>query len=236
MNPGTNPLLQVLDERFILLVSIPRNELALARAAAEAGADAIKVHLNCEHFASGTRFGSWPEEKAVIAEIRKALDIPLGIVTGAEDLPGPEDLAEIRAAGFDFWDLFAHHTPPGYLDWPEMGRMVAVDPTWTPEFVGDLVGLGVQVIESSIIPRTHYRTRLTAADLARYAALVRAAGVPVVVPTQKAVQPEEVGYLHRVGARGLAIGAVVTGHEVEGLRRAVASFRQAIDALPLRRP
>jgi len=236
MTPGLNPLMQALDQRFLLLVSIPRNEVALARAAAEAGADAIKVHLNCEHFASGTRFGSWNEEKAVIAEIRKVLDIPMGIVTGAEDLPGPEDLAEIRRAGFDFWDLFAHHVPPGYLDWPEMAHMVAVDPTWTPEFVGDLVDLGVQVIESSIIPRTHYRTPLTAADLARYAALVRAAGVPVVVPTQKAVRPEEVRFLHRVGARGLAIGAVVTGHEVEGLRQTVAGFRKAIDALPPRRP
>ncbi len=236
MNPGENPLLKALDERFILLVSIPRNEMALARAAAEAGADAIKVHLNCEHFASGTRFGSWSQEKPVITEIRAALDIPVGIVTGAEDLPAPEDLAEIRWAGFDFWDLFAHHTPPCYLDWAEMAHMVAVDPTWTPDFVGDLVNLGVQVIESSIIPRPQYRTRLTAADLARYAALVRAAGVPVVVPTQKAVRPDEVQYLHRVGARGLAIGAVVTGHEVEGLRETVGSFRKAIDALPRRRP
>ena len=227
-----NRLLQALSERFILLVSIPRNELALARAAAEAGADAIKVHLNCEHFASGTRFGSWAQEKAEIARIREELRIPVGIVAGAEQLPPDEDLAEIRQAGFDFWDLFAHHVPPGYLDWTEMAHMVAVDPTWTPEFVGDLVRLGVEVIESSIVPRTQYRSPLTAADLARYAALVRAAGVPVVVPTQKAVIPEEVSYLHRVGARGLAVGAVVTGHEVEDLRAAVSAFRRAIDGLP----
>ena len=232
MNPNPNRLLQALEERFLLLVSIPRNDLTLARAAAEAGADAIKVHLNCQHFASGTCFGSWPEEKAVIAEIRKNLEIPLGIVTGAEELPSDEDLPEIRRAGFDFWDLFAHHTPPGYLDWPEMAHMVAVDPTWTPEFVQDLVALGVQVIESSIIPRPQYRTRLTAADLTRYAVLVRSARIPVVVPTQKAVRPDEIQYLHRVGVRGLVIGAVVTGHEVEGLRAAVGAFRQAIDALP----
>ena len=227
-----NRLLEALEERFVLLVSIPRNEMALARAAAEGGADAIKVHLNCEHFASGTRFGSWAEEKAVIGEIRAALDLPLGIVTGAEELPGEEDLLEIRRAGFDFWDLFAHHTPPGYLEWPEMAHMVAVDPTWTPEFVGDLVDLGVQVIESSIVPRPQYRTRLTAADLARYAALVRAARVPVVVPSQKAFRPDELPHLHRVGARGVALGAVVTGHDPEGLRSAVAAFRKAADGLP----
>lgn len=229
-----NRLLEALAERFILLVSIPRNEVALARAAAEAGADAIKVHLNVEHFASGTRFGGWAEEKAVIADIRAAVDLPLGIVTGAEDLPSDEELREIRQAGFDFWDLFAHHTPPAYLDWPEMAHMTAVDPTWTPEFVQDLARLGVQVIESSIVPRPQYRTRLAAADLARYAALVRAAGIPVVVPTQKAIRPEEVRFLHRVGAGGVVIGAVVTGHDVEGLRETVAAFRRAIDDLPHR--
>lgn len=227
-----NRLLEALSERFILLVSIPRNEVALARAAADAGADVIKVHLNCEHFASGTRFGSWAEEKGVISEILQAVKIPVGIVTGAEELPPASDLAEIRQAGFDFWDLFAHHTPPAYLDWHEMAHMMAVDSTWTPNFVQDLVHLGVSVIESSIIPRPQYRTRLTAADLARYGALVRAAGIPVVVPTQKAVRPDEVQYLHRVGCRGLAIGAVVTGHDVESLREAVGNFREAIDDLP----
>lgn len=229
-----NRLLEALAERFILLVSIPRNAVELARAAAEGGADAIKVHLNCEHFASGTSFGSWADEKHVITEIRKAVDLPLGLVAGAEELPAAEDLPDIRRVGFDFWDLFAHHTPPEYLDWEEMAHMMAVDPHWNPEMVQDLVRMGVHAIESSIIPKTDYRTRLNARDLAQYAALCRAAQVPVVVPTQKAVRPDEVQYLRRAGANGIAIGAVVTGHEPEELRQTVRAFRRAIDAMPRR--
>lgn len=227
-----NRLLETLAERFILLVSIPRNTVELARAAAEAGADALKVHLNCEHFASGTNFGSWAEERKVISQIRKAVDLPLGLVAGAEELPAQKDLAAIRTFGFDFWDLFAHHAPPEYLDWDEMAHMVAIDPHWTPEMVQDLVRMGVHAVEASIVPRPEYRTRLTARDVARYAALCRAAAVPVVVPTQKAVRPDEVQYLQRAGANGIAVGAVVTGHEPDELRRTVAAFRQAIDALP----
>lgn len=226
-----NCLLEAFSKKFVLLVSITRNQLELAEIAQAAGADAVKVHLNCAHFASGTNFGSWPEEKAAVTEIRQKLHIPVGIVTGAETVPPREQLADIRQAGFDFWDLFAHHIPPEYLDWKEMAHMSAVGPDWTGDFVRELTALGIDVIESSIIPRTEYRTRLTAADLCRYSALVKAAKVPVIVPTQKAIQPHEIKYLHAVGVKGLAIGAVVTGLGSQNLAKTIASYRQAIDEL-----
>lgn len=226
-------LLNRLDERFLLLVSLPRNCPALARAAVEAGADAIKVHLNCHHFASGTTFGSWQAEREGLARILGSVEIPVGIVTGDQVQPGPEDTAALVAAGFDFWDLFVGDTPPRFLDLP-MGRMVAVDPGWTPDLPGHLGALGVEVIEASIIPRTDYRTPLNLRDLTRYAALVQASPLPVIVPTQKAIRPEEVTHLQRVGVRGLAVGAVVTGLEEGTLREAVAAFRQALDRLPSR--
>ena len=157
--------------------------------------------------------------------------IPLGIVTGAEVVPDAQDLSEIRQFGFDFWDLFANHIPPEYLKWKELAHMSAVGPDWTPEFVQDLVSLGVDVIESSIIPRDLYRTRLTAADLCQYKRLVRSAGVPVIVPTQKKIRPDEVKYLQEVGVSGLAIGAVVTGLGTAYLGERVAAFRKAIDEI-----
>ena len=52
---------EALASKFVLLVSLTRNDPHLARIALENGADAIKVHLNCAHFASGTNFGSWEE-------------------------------------------------------------------------------------------------------------------------------------------------------------------------------
>ena len=226
-----NRLLKAFSQKFVLLVSITQNDPELAKIALENGADAVKVHLNCAHFASGTDFGSWEAEKENIARVAEVVKpyIPLGIVTGAEVVPPAEDLTEIRRFGFDFWDLFAHHIPPEYLKWEEMAHMSAVGPDWTPEFVKDLVSLGVNVIESSIIPRTMYRTRLTAADLCLYKRLVRSAGVPVIVPTQKKVRPDEVRFLQEVGVKGLAIGAVVTDLGKTHLGERVAAFRKAID-------
>ena len=221
-------LLKAFSKKFVLLVSITQNDPNLARIALENGADAVKVHLNCAHFASGTDFGSWEAEKEKIAKVAEVVrpHIPLGIVTGAEVVPDAQDLSEIRQFGFDFWDLFANHIPPEYLKWRELAHMSAVGPDWTPEFVQDLVSLGVDVIESSIIPRDLYRTRLTAADLCQYKRLVRSAGVPVIVPTQKKIRPDEVQYLQEVGVSGLAIGAVVTD-----LGERVAAFRKAIDEI-----
>lgn len=228
-----NRLLQAFSKKFVLLVSITQNDPELARIALENGADAVKVHLNCAHFASGTNFGSWEAEKEHIAAVADVVKpyIPMGIVTGAEVVPEAEDLPAIREFGFDFWDLFANHIPPEYLKWNEMAHMSAVGPDWTPEFVGDLAGLGVNVIEASIIPRTMYRTRLTAADLCLYRRLVRSAGVPVIVPTQKKIRPDEVQFLHEAGVRGLAIGAVVTDLGTAHLGERVAAYRKAIDAI-----
>ncbi|MDO5297642.1 MAG: hypothetical protein Q4F00_13625 [bacterium] len=219
------------NNKFTLLVSITRNDVELARIAQEAGADAVKVHINCAHFASGTNFGTWQQEEDNILKIRQALNIPLGIVLGAEEQPSPDDIDEIRQVGFDFWDLFAHHTVPCYFDWDDMGHMVAVNSTWTPKFVENLIPQGVDVIESSIIPQTNYRSRLTAADVSQYAQLVEASSVPIIVPTQKAVRPEEVKHLYRAGVCGIAIGAVVTGLGTEHLRDTVSAFRKAIDEL-----
>ncbi|MGM9998844.1 MAG: hypothetical protein ACI38Q_05580 [Candidatus Bruticola sp.] len=226
-------LLKAFSSKFVLLVSLTQNDPNLARIALENGADAVKVHLNCAHFASGTNFGSWEAEEEKIAKVAEVVrpHIPLGIVTGAEVVPEAKELSAIRQFGFDFWDLFAHHIPPEYLKWKELAHMSAVGPDWTPEFVQDLVSLGVDVIESSIIPRDQYRTRLTAADLCRYKRLVRSAGVPVIVPTQKKVRPDEVKYLQEVGVSGIAIGAVVTGLGSAYLGERVAAFRKAIDEI-----
>ena len=54
---GDGRLLSLLRQRPALAVSLPLNDIALAKAAEEAGADALKIHINVHHDASGTHFG-----------------------------------------------------------------------------------------------------------------------------------------------------------------------------------
>lgn len=225
-------LLETLRQGFTLMVSLPKNCPELAHAAVQAGAQCLKVHINCHHFASDTRFGSWDEEKGVIAEIKAACgEMPLGLVTGEQSQPGPADLEQIQEFGFDFWDLFCRYTPPQYLDLSNMGRMVAIDSSWEPWLVESLAALGVDVIESSIIPRDQYRGDLNLEDVARYRRLAQCSSMPILIPTQRAIRPDQVSYLQRAGAAGITIGAVVTGLEKASLADSTAAFRQAIAQL-----
>ena len=66
-------------------------------------------------------------------------------------------------------------------------------------------------------------------DLLKYQAITRLVDVPVVVPTQRVILPEEVKQLVRAGVRGIMIGAVVTGKTEQGIAEAVRAFRRAID-------
>jgi hypothetical protein len=224
-------LLSLLSRQFGLMVSLPKNDPELARAAVEAGANSLKVHINCHHYASGTTFGSWAQEKTRILEVLSAVEVPVGIVTGEETQPSAEELQDIQSQRIDFWDLFAKFTPPGHLGL-KLGRMVAVDSSWTPELMRALKQLGVQIIEGSVIPKSEYRTALNLVDLATYLRLTQASEMPVLIPTQKAVQAHELQHLQRVGAAGLTIGAVVTGLERDSLRAATAGFAEAIERLP----
>ena len=225
-------LLNILREDFVLMVSLPRNCPELARIAVDAGAQCLKVHINCHHFASDTTFRSWKEERSVIEEIKAACGkVPLGLVTGEATQPGIPDLEEITEFGFDFWDLFCKFTPPEFLDLPNMGRMVAIDSSWEPWLVEGLAALHVDVIESSIVPRDSYRSELNLEDLARYRRLAKSSKMPILIPTQKAIRPGQVKYLKRAGAAGITIGAVVTGLEKASFKEATSAFRWAIDDL-----
>ena len=224
--------LETLDSGFTLMVSLPKNDPALAEAAVKAGARCLKVHVNCHHFASDTRFGTWTEEKPVIEEILSVMgDVPLGIVTGEAVQPSPRDLEEICESGIDFWDLFCRYAPPEYVDLPNLGAMVAIDSSWEPWLVDSLHALGVNVIESSIIPRDLYRTALNLEDVARYRRLAQCSQMPILIPTQKAIKPHQVASLQKAGAAGITIGAVVTGLDKTSLAEATAAFSEAIEAL-----
>ena len=94
-----------------------------------------------------------------------------------------------------------------------------------------LHALGVNVIESSIIPRDLYRSPLNLEDVARYRRLAQCSKMPILIPTQKAIKPHQVGSLQRAGAAGITIGAVVTGLEKNSLAEATAAFSEAIEAL-----
>lgn len=224
---------RMLRAKFGLLVSLPRNDVEMARAALEAGADGLKVHIGLEHFASGLKTGRLAEEADAIAAICE-LGAPVGIVPGVgESQATREEMLRLAELGIDFFDLYAHDMPAWMLDMKDcaMSVMVAFSATCRPWALVERVGgrSRPDLIEASIMPHEVYGTALTAADVSEYAKIAARATQPVIVPTQKAVKPEEVSVLMDAGVAGILIGAVVTGTEPAGIAAATGKFRRAID-------
>ncbi len=225
----------MLADGFHLLVSLPRNDVELARAALESGADGVKVHIGLHHHASGLLTGTLDEEADRIAEI-VALGLPVGIVPGAGDgLATHAEMLRLAELGVDFFDLYAEDMPAWMLcmDDCAMSVMVAFSSACSPwglvERMAD--ASGPTMIEASVMPHEAYGQPLTAADVSLSAEIAHRSGLPVIVPTQKSIRPDEVAALSDAGTAAALIGAIVTGTEVAGIVDATRRFRTAIDKL-----
>jgi len=220
---------------FSLLVSLPSNNLELAKAALEGGADAIKVHCNVWHRASGHSFGTYEENREFIRElIALCGDIPVGLMPGTSEAFITEaDCRELEEMGLSFVSAYSHHLPCFMMDSEKLTNAVAIDYTYSDSTLDAVRDSDIEVLECSIMKGEEYGTNLTYADVLRYGEIVKKTGKPCVVPTQKKIKPSEVKHLYRAGCKALMIGAVVTGQEPtpEEFRETVCAFREAVDAL-----
>ena len=215
------------DKKLVLIMSLPANNPAWCKAAFEAGADAVKVHINVEHRASGTHFGRLSEERPKLEEMLSHRMGPMGLVLGGSLENAALDAKEACQLPFSFHSIYAHHMPAWAIG--SVPLMAACDSTYSLDEIKAMPAVGTDVLEASVIPGGEYGQRLSMRDLVRYRMISQAVSVPVVVPTQRAILPEEVGALIQAGVKGLMIGAVVTGKEEASIARAVAAFRKAID-------
>ncbi len=223
-------LLALLGQAPRLLVSLPQNSADLARAAAEGGADALKVHINLEHDASGTRFGSLAEERGNLEQIL-AIGLPTGIVPGvASSPPSREDMHELVRMGLDFFDLYAHDMPVWMTRYEGMTRTVALSDTTPLAAIGHLEALGFEMLEAAVVPHAGYGQPLSVADLMLYQQIRAATKLPIIVPSQRAIEPEEVPALVDIGINALMIGAIVTGRDPASLRASTQRFASALTA------
>ncbi|GII91580.1 hypothetical protein [Sinosporangium siamense] len=216
------------SDRIGVLVSLPGNDPALAEAAASAGADGLKVHINIEHRASGTAFGSLDQEADRLRAVL-AVGLPTGLVVGGAGTVSPGETRSASVMGFDYFDVYASHAPAGYVaDCGEVTPMVALGPADGPADAAALVAAGVRALEMSTLDPALYGTALSLGTLARVSAVRGAVGVPLVVPAQHRLTPADLPALVEAGASAVLLGAVVTGPTPEGIAAAVKAFRGAL--------
>ncbi len=218
------------NSKFSLMVSIPRNDPEMGKAAEEAGADAIKMHIYTKHPASQHLFGSLQKERKNLEKVLSAVHLPIGIVPGAEKIASLKEMEELKKMGIDFFDVFAHYLPLDYLSL-NLGRMVCLDSRYSSSQVKNMAFFGADVFEASIIPHEGYGKSVCFADLVNWKALAEGISVPIMVSTQRKIRPEEIALLQEIGIRGVVIGVVVTGETAKGVYEAARLFRKAVDRL-----
>ncbi|MFA5927827.1 MAG: hypothetical protein WC838_00805 [Candidatus Margulisiibacteriota bacterium] len=213
----------VKQKPLTIIISLPKNDLDLAKAAFECGADAIKVHCNVEHRASGTRFGGWSEERAIIKKIIAAVKCPVGLMPGAGTTLTSAELLAAEQEGISFVDIYDHDMP----DWmwrTKLEKMVAAGHDFSKESILAMAQKGADLIEASIIDPARYGEPLQEEDIANYQKIVQLSGRPIFVPTQKKIQPEELARLKKAGVKGVLLGAIVLGNSVNTFKERIPAF------------
>ncbi len=222
--------------RPVLVVSLPRNEIELAHAAQAGGADALKVHINVDHHASGTHFAGLQEERAALEAIIE-VGLPVGIVIGADEaMASEEDMRELDRMGIDFFDAYLHHVPAALLQMETgMSRMLALSyQQRDTDFSLGPCAERCDIIEASIVEPEGYTQALTVADLTDYGAICRTyPDIPVLVPTQRRIGPDELPMLLKTAVSGIIIGTVVTGGEARGVEQVTGQFADVLKEISL---
>ena len=222
-------IVELLASGPTLIMSLPANDPALARAAHNGGADALKVHIRVHHEASGTHFGTLAEERDRLLEMLEIFPGPVGIVAGAEQPATPEEMGALQQMGIDFFDLYLSHMPAWMWRIERMGKAVALEHHYSIHQALALENLGADLLEAAIIPHEGYGKPLVMADLAAYRDLHDTVDIPVIVPTQRAISPREASLITgECGIEGLMIGAIVTGKTAPEIEAAVRSYKAAI--------
>ena len=220
------------ENQMTLIVSLPENRLDLAKAAIDSGVDAVKLHVNVDHRASGNHFAPVESYKEVFRNIRDEFSGPLGIVPGGsfEDIKRSE-MEQLIEIGFNFYSIYAHDQPSWMLELDKIEKTFAITNEYAIAGIGKVKHLGVSALEASIVSGKEYGTPLTFKDVLAYNTLVQNVDVPVLVPSQRKLEPSDIQLLHKAEVKAVMLGAIVTGHTEESIKTAISSFRDAIDSL-----
>lgn len=218
------------NNELSLVVSCPKNDYAFAKAAWENGADAVKVHLNVHHHASGTDFKTLAEERDFIDRLIADCPVPVGVVVGGSPEVVGADIANVLNTDVDFLSLYLHDATPAVANQTKVTKMFACNYTYALDEIKMYQKVGAEVAELSIVHPDDYGKPLTMRDVLNYKMIIDAIDIPALLPTQKKVKTSEVQALKDIGFKAIMVGAVVTSNDLDTYAKTIKSFRDAIDA------
>lgn len=216
------------NKEMSLIVSLPKNSLDYAKAAWENGANAIKVHINANHFASGTKFEDFNSEWESIELILRNSPIPVGIVLGDNQTDIIRDFKYVLQENFSFVSVYYDHATTEILAQDSLFKTVAIRQNISPQDYKSLEEMGIEALELSILDHSDYGEYLTVRDIMMYKTIIKHSNIPTILPTQRKIRVEDIEVLKGIGIRSLMIGVVVTGNDLEVFASQVSKYSYAV--------
>ncbi|MBI5700946.1 hypothetical protein HZC34_03740 [Candidatus Saganbacteria bacterium] len=201
-------LLKYLSEKpLTLIVNIPENNIEMANAAVQSGADVLVLNQG------------YDEEK-----ILKASSVPVGLDVNDAEIKEIEKLLDLK---FDFIN-FHHQALDQYIKLKK-AKIIALDENYTLDNLMQLSDKKIEAIDAAIIPISQSIKDLMVGDLQNYIAIALSSNIPVIIPTQRSIKPSEVPIIWDTGAKGLLLTKTVIGETAESIYKAVKEYRNAVD-------
>ncbi|UFT98839.1 hypothetical protein KO561_16825 [Radiobacillus kanasensis] len=222
------------NSQMPIIVSLPDNRWDLAEAAINAGADGLKFHINVDHHASGNHFKSLDDYTELFKKVREEFAGPMGIVIGdVIDEVDQISTNKLKQIGFDYFSLYAKDIPSKMVLQNDIEKTVAIDHSYAPSDIRNVEEFGIEAIELSIVNKANYGERLNFADMLAYKNYRNDTRLPLIVPSQKRLVPDDLTILNQIGINAVMLGAVTVGSTTESIYSTVSEFHNYIEKIAL---
>lgn len=214
-------------DEMSIIASLPENRMDLAQAAIDAGVDGLKFHINVSHRASGNEFKDVEHYFETFEEVRRKFSGPIGLVIGdkIEKVLGV-NTKQLKDLGFNYYSLYAKDIGSKMLLQNDLERTVAVNDKFCFEQVRIIESFNIQAVELSIVRKEDYGHPLSFEDLITYKSYRDNTKLPLIVPSQKSLVPDDMVMLQEIGINAVMLGAVTIGSTVESIFETISRFKK----------
>ena len=208
-----------------IIASLPENRMDLAQAAIDAGADALKFHINVSHRASGNKFENVNSYIEVFNEVRGKFGGPIGIVIGDEiEKVLSVDVKGLKELGFNFFSLYAKDIGSNLLLQDDLEQTVALNTEFSIDKAQYIDSFNYKAVELSIVKKEDYGKPLNFEDIISYKSYRENTKLPIIIPSQKKLVPEDMVVLENIGINAVMLGAVTIGKTAESIYENISKF------------
>lgn len=217
---------------MMLAAILPRNDLALAEAAVDSGADVIIFRI----LGASTEFlaetGGRSDEEAVIKEAIAVIGdraIP-GLIVGSNGSLAASDVPTLPSLGVDFVASYPHLTPATFLELSDVGRVAILDQQGGQISRG-INDLSIQGALLRIERPTDSPPEMTVLDVATYRGAADGIHRPIIVLPSWTLHPNDLEVLRNAGIEAVALVGPTPDADAVKIAEVIAPYREIVKRL-----